>query len=387
MWKQTTAVTRMNLENLGSRAGASATVVVGSAAVVAVLLGLLAMSAGFRSALVETARPERGLILRNGSNNEMDGWIGLQELAILEAYEGFAVTSGELYTTLTVPKRGTGSTVDVVCRGVTTAAFALRPEVRIVSGRTLVPGRNEIIVGASAARQYAGLDVGDRVQARTATLEVVGHFVAEGAAAESEIWMDRAIAQSIFRRTSMVSVARVRLDPDADATDLNQRLSADPRLTGTLIPEQEYFAAQSASRAALIDAFAYLIAGIMALGSVFGALTTMFSAVSRRSVEIATLRALGFHAVSVVASVLVEATALALAGGILGAAVAYAALDGYTASTINPAAGSQLAFAFRVTPDSIRLGLGWAIALGVLGGSAPAVRAARLPISTVLRGA
>ena len=387
MLKQTAAVTRMNLENLGSRAGSSTTVVVGSAAVVAVLLGLLAMSAGFRSALVETAKPDRGLILRNGSNNEMDGWIGLQELAILEAYEGFDVTSGEVYTTLTVPKRGAGTAVDVVCRGVTAAAFALRPEVRIVSGRTLVPGRNEIIVGVSAARQYAGLDVGDTVQARTATLEVVGHFVAEGTAAESEIWMDRAIAQSVFRRTATVSVARVKLAPDVEVKALNQRLAADPRLSGTLIPEQEFFAGQSASRAALIDVFAYLIAGIMALGSVFGALATMFTAVSRRAVEIATLRALGFRAVPVVISVLVEATVLALAGGILGAAVAYAVLDGYTASTLNPAAGSQLAFAFQVTPASIRLGLGWAVALGVVGGTAPAMRAARLPITTVLRGA
>ena len=387
MLKQTVAVTRMNLESLGSRAGSSATVVVGSAAVIAVLLGLLAMSAGFRSALVETAKADRGLILRHGSNNEMDGWIGLEELAILEAHEGFAVVSGEVYTTLTVPKRGAGTAVDVVSRGVTAAAFALRPEVRIVSGRTLVPGRNEVIVGASAERQYSGLDVGDSVQARTATLEVVGHFVAEGAAAESEIWMDRAIAQSVFRRASAVSVARVKLAPDVDVKTLNRRLAADPRLTSTLIPEQEFFAAQSASRAALIDAFAYLIAGIMALGSVFGALATMFTAVSRRSVEIATLRALGFHAVPVVVSVLVEATVLALAGGVLGAAVVYATLDGYTASTLNPAAGSQLAFAFRVTPESIWLGLGWALALGVIGGMAPAVRAARMPITTVLRGA
>ena len=241
-------------------------------------------------------------------------------------------------------------------------------------------------MGVSAARQYAALDVGDTVQARTATLEVVGHFVAEGTAAESEIWMDRAIAQSVFRRTATVSVARVKLAPDVEVKALNQRLAADPRLSGTLIPEQEFFAGQSASRAALIDAFAYLIAGIMALGSVFGALATMFTAVSRRSVEIATLRALGFHAVPVVISVLVEATVLALAGGILGAAVAYAVLDGYTASTLNPAAGSQLAFAFRVTPESIWLGLGWAIALGVVGGTAPAMRAARLPITTVLRG-
>lgn len=166
----------------------------------------------------------------------MDGWTGLQELAILETYEGFDVTSGEVYATLTVAKRGAGTAVDVVCRSVTAAADALRPEVRIVSGRTLVPGRNEIIVGASAARQYSGLDVGDSVQARTATIDVVGHFVAEGAAAESEIWMDRAIAQSVFSRTSTVSVALVKLAPDIYVKTLNQHLAAEPRLTSTLIP-------------------------------------------------------------------------------------------------------------------------------------------------------
>ena len=190
------------------------------------------------------------------------------------------------------------------------------------------------------------------------------------------------------RSTVRVSSSPSRMDPAVPgcSSSSDQRLAADPRLTGTLIPEQEFFAAQSASRAALIDAFAYLIAGIMALGSVFGALATMFTAVSRRAVEIATLRALGFHAVPVVISVLVEATVLALAGGILAAAVAYAVLDGYTAWTLDPAAGSQLAFAFQVPPGSIRLGLGWAIALGVIGGMVPAMRAARLPITTGLRG-
>ena len=167
---------------------------------------------------------------------------------------------------------------------------------------------------------------------------------------------------------------------------LNQRLAADPRLTGTLIPEQEFFAPQSAARAALIDAFAYLIAGIMALGSVFGALATMFTAVSRRAVEIATLRALGFHAVPVVISVAVEATALTLAGGwALPSRTGFWKAIPHRRST-RPQ-GPQLAFAFRVTPESMRLGLGWAIALGVIGGTATAMRAPRLPITTVLREA
>ena len=383
-FKQIAAVTRLNLANLSSRVGATLVVVVGIGGVVAVLLGLLAMSSGFRTALVETAKPDRGLVLRGSSNNEMDGWVNPEELAILQTMDGLDVVSGEVFVTINANKRAAGTTADVVGRGVSTAAFTLRPEVKIVEGRRFESGKGEIIVGVQAAGQYVGLSVGETIRARNATWKVVGHFAAAGTAVESEIWMDLPVAQDVFRRT--YSVVRVRLVEGERFAAVSERIAADPRLDVILEPETEFYAAQSASRAALIDTFAYLIAGIMALGSVIAALNTMYTAVSRRTVEIATLRALGFSNSSVAISVLVEAMLLALAGGVLAAMIVYVAFDCYTASTQNNASGAQLAFAFRVTAEQVRLGLSWALGMGFVGGLLPALRAARLPITQALRG-
>jgi putative ABC transport system permease protein len=289
MFAQIASVTWLNLANLRSRLGASTIIVVGVAGVVAVLLGLLAMSAGFRSALVDTAKQDRALIVRNGSNNEMGGWVSADELALIETYEAIDVASGEVYVTFSVTKRGVDTTADVVARGVTPAAFALRPEVEIIRGRSFAPGKDEIIVGVKAAAQYAGLGVGDAVQARSSRWTVVGHFAAAGTAVESEIWLDLPVAQDVFRRAGVVSVVRARLTDSSAAPELSRQFTADPRLPLAVVPETEFFAAQSAARAALIDTFAYFVAGIMAVGSVLAALNTMYTAVDRRTVEIAAL--------------------------------------------------------------------------------------------------
>ncbi|MCZ6889870.1 MAG: ABC transporter permease, partial [Gammaproteobacteria bacterium] len=280
MLQQIFAVTSLNLRSLQGRLAPTLVVIAGIGGVVAVLLGLLAMSSGFRTALVNTAQPDRALVLRGSSNNEMDGWINPEELAVLETLAGFSVVSGEVYVTINASKRNGGTTADVVGRGVTPAAFELRPEVDIVVGRAFSPGKNEVIVGIKAAGLYAGLTVGDTVDARGSVWQVVGHFAAAGTAVESEIWMDLAIAQDVFRRT--FSVARVKLNDAGDFDRLSKVVSADPRLDTVLVSEDEFYAEQSAAHAALIDTFAYLIAGIMALGAVVAALNTMYSTVSRR---------------------------------------------------------------------------------------------------------
>ncbi len=387
MLRQILAVTLMNFVNLPSRIGASVIIVVGVAGVVAVLLGLLAMSAGFRMAFAETAKPDRALIVRGGSNNEMSGWIAASEFAVLENMEAIDVASGEVYVTVSMAKRADGFKADVVGRGVTAAAFDLRPELTIVAGRRFEPGTAEMIVGVAAHREYQGLDVGARVEARNMSFTIVGHFAADGSAVESEVWMDLPIAQDVFRRPGGVSVARVRLLPDANAAAVNTALAADPRLTATLIPEVEFFAAQSASRAALIDVFAYFIASVMAFGATAAAINTMYTAVSRRTVEIGTLRALGFGAGGVVVSVVLEAMVLATMGGVIGTALVYFIVDGYATSTFNGASSSQIAFSFALTPGLAITGLVWALALGFIGGLLPALRAARMPITAALRGA
>lgn len=385
MFRQTLAVTGLNLANLRSRAAVSAVIVVGVGGVVAVLLGLLAMSAGFRATLTDSARADRAVILRSGASSEMNSWLSTDQRVALEQYPGLAVVSGETYTTLSIPRRETGEAAHVGARGVGAQAFALRPEVTVVAGRRFRPGSDEIIAGIGAAARYRGLAVGDVVTARGARLRVVGHFAAGGSPVESELWLDLAMAQDIFRRSGGVSVVRAGLAPGASPGALARTVQEDPRLPADLVPEPEYFAAQAATRAALIDTFAVFIAAIMAVGAVAAALNTMYAAVSRRAVEIATLRALGFGAAPVVVSVLIEAMLLALAGALLGAALVFAAFDGYAASTFNGAAGSQLAFAFRLTPGLVVTGVAVGLGLGLIGGLLPAWRAARVPIARALR--
>jgi putative ABC transport system permease protein len=385
--KQILEVTWMNLRNLNARRGASLVIVVGMAGVVAVLVGLLSMSAGFTAALQSTGRPDRAIILRDGSTQEIDGGISVEAQQIVSQLEGIAQASNEVYVGLDLPSRATGKPGVAVGRGVTGAAFDVRPELAIVAGRRMSPGRNEMIAGTAAVQAYTGLEIGDEVELRGSTWTVVGHFDAGGAAYASEIWMDLALAQATFRRAGSVSSIRVRLEHRGVATDVRDRLRADPRLELDLITEVDFYAEQSRARAELIESFAYLVAAIMAVGSIVAALNTMYSAVSTRTIEIATLRALGFGGLPIIVSVMIEALLLAFAGSLLGGALVYLLFDGYATSTLNVEAYSQVAFEFAVTPDLLLLGVSWALVLSLIGGLFPAVRAGRLPIVAALRGA
>jgi putative ABC transport system permease protein len=379
-------ITLMNLRNLPSRLGSSLVIVVGIAGVVGVLVGLLSMSVGFRAALENTGQPDRAIVLRDGSNGEMSSGVSIEEFNVLSGMEGVRVASAELYVVADVPKKSTGTPANLVVRGMRPVGLTVRPEVRIVAGRAFAPGKGELLVGIKAAKEFEGLDVGDDVDFRESRWKVVGHFSAGGSAYESEVWTDLPVAQANFRRGGFTSSARVLLDDPSEAEALNARIQADPRLDLALQTEARFYAAQSASRAALIDSFGYAVAMIMAIGAVFAALNTMYTAVSARTVEIATLRALGFGNLPVIASVMVESLALALLGGLTGGFVVYLLFDGYQASTLNNASFSQVVFDFAVTPDLLRLGIVWALALGAVGGLFPAIRAARLPITTALRG-
>jgi len=351
---------------------------------VAVLVALLAMAQGFRAALEETGRPDRAVVLRTGAADEVSSWLTMDELAVISEIDGLAAVSGELFTVADLITRQTGKPGVAIARGVSDAAFELRPELEIVAGRRFEAGRDEIIAGVGAAASYQGLDIGDRVRLRDHAWTVVGHFRGVGAH-DSEVWLDLPSAQAAFRRTGAVSSLRVRLAQTATAQAVAERLQSDRRLQAGLVPEQAFYREQSRDRAQLIESFAWLVAGIMAVGSVIAAYSTMYSAVSVRSVEIATLRALGFRGGPIVASVLLEAMALSLLGALAGAAVTYLLYDGYAASTLN-ASMTQVAFQFAVTPELIGAGLAGALVLGFLGGLPPAVRCVRTSIAAALRG-
>ncbi|MEQ8857525.1 MAG: ABC transporter permease [Pseudomonadales bacterium] len=385
MFGQILEITWMNLRNVGSRLGSSSVIVVGIAGVVAVLVALLAMGAGFRSALERSGEPDRAIVLRGGSTGELSSGISNEARNIVASFAGVIASSGELYTVADIPKRSNQSAANVVIRGVEDAAFAIRPEIRTVAGRRFEPGRGEVIVGRGAAAEFEGLDLGRSIELRNSTWTIVGIFEADGSAYESEIWADLNSAQAAFRVGGFQSSMRIRVDDPALIADIAARVEDDPRLDLEVISEVDYYRAQANRLASLITGFGYAVASIMAIGAVFAALNTMYSAVSNRTVEIGTLRALGFRGLPVVVSVMFEALVLALLGGALGAGIAYIGFNGMTVSTLNSSTFSQVAFDFAVTGRLMLLGLIWAVALGIVGGLFPAVRAARLPITAALR--
>lgn len=385
MLRQIVEVALLNLRNLPARLGSSSVIVVGIGGVVGVLIAILAMGKGFQSALSRAGEPDRAIVLRGGSSGELSSGMGQQEMNVIASMPEVTVASGELFLIADVPKRSNQSPANLAIRGVSQAAFDIRPNVRVVEGRAFEPGRAEMIAGRQAAIEFEGIDLGATVKLRNGEWTIVGFFEAGGSAYESEVWVDLATAQSTFRRQG-VSSMRVRLTTPDVAAAVAKRVEEDPRLDLELATETDYYSEQSEQLTALITYFGYTVAAIMAVGAVFSALNTMYTAVSTRTVEIATLRALGFGGLPVVTSVVLEAIVLAALGGALGAAVAYLGFNGWTASTLAGGSFSQVAFDFAVTQDLVVLGLTWALALGLVGGLFPAVRAARLPITAALRG-
>lgn len=385
------AVVVVNLRSLPQRAGSALVAVVGIAGVVAVFVAVLSIGEGFRRTLLVSGSPDTVIVLRAGSDTEMTSGLLAEQTRIIKDApgvrrdDGDPVASAELFVIVNHPRRATGTDANVPLRGVQPAAFRVRDEVRIVEGRMFTWGTNEIIVGRAAAREFVDLDVGRTHRWGESTWTVVGIFEAGGGVAESEIWADAGVVQPAYRRGNTFQSVYARLEsPDAFQAFANA-LTTDPRLNVTVLRETDYYAEQSVVIHRLVRTLGFLVAALMGVGAVFGAVNTMYTAVAARTREIATLRALGFGALPVVASVLVESMLLALAGGLIGGALAYAGFNGYQTATINWQTFSQIAFAFAVTPALVGQGLAYALLMGLLGGALPALRAARLPVVTALR--
>ena len=380
----------MNLRSIPQRLGASFVIIIGIGGVVGVLVAMLSMSAGLSKTLTATGNPNRAIILRGGSNAELTSFLDRasatlikHDPAIARAGDGLPLASGELIVVTEVPRKGDTGGANVSLRGVEPKGLLLRPELRLVEGRLFRPGLRELIVGDGAFHEFDGLEIGRRLKFRGSYWTVVGHFKTDDAH-DSELWVDLETAQSAFNRSGVSSVL-VRLT-SVDAFDsLKRRLTEDPQLNVDVLTEREFFSAQSASTTSTIRIITTVVTIIMAIGALFGALNTMYSAVSARTAEIGTLRAIGFGSAPVVASVMAEAMALSLIGGALGAGIAYALFNGYSVSTLG-GNFTQIAFNFAVTPALVLQGLVWALVIGFLGGLFPAVRAARLPVTEALRG-
>ncbi len=389
---QSWAITLMNLRNLPGRVGASLVIVVGIAGVVTVLVALLAMARGFESTLKGTGHDDRVVILRGGANDEMSSVIINDHAAIIANKPGIKrsesgpLLASETYVIADIKKRSNDSAANLPMRGVQPNSFLVRSETRIIEGRNLEFGKFEMIAGKSAADQFQGLDVGNTLHIRGADWKVVGIFSSAGSVHESEVYVDNVVLAQNLNRGGANSSLIASLESAMDFDQLQQALEDDPQLETTIKRESEFYSEQSKGLTALITNFGYSVAFIMAIGAIFAALNTMYSAVSTRSIEIATLRALGFGAIPIVFSVMVEALVLALVGGLLGGGIAYLVFNGYTASTMNNVTFSQVSFNFAVTGELLIRGIVWSCVLGLLGGLFPAVKAARQPVTVALRG-
>ena len=389
--RQLAMVSGLVLRTIPQRAGWSAAATIGIALVVTVMVAIFSISEGFRATLETTASPDNAMVLRSGTESELSSNLDLEATRIVSDAPGIRrgpdgpLASSELFVIVDLPKISTGREANVPLRGVELEAFAVRERVRIVEGRSFEPGKNEIIAGRGAARQFAGLDIGSRLRWAESEWTVVGIFEADGSLSESELWCDVRVLQPAYRRPNNFQAVYVKLEDPAAFDRFKDGLTADPRLRVRVMREDEYYAAQSEALAAIIRALGTLVTVLMSIGALLGAVITMYSAVSARTREIATLRALGFASGPVVASVLAESLVLALAGGVLGSLFAYYAFNGLQAATLNFQSFTQVVFAFRVTPVLMARALVVSLVLGLLGGLLPAVRAARTPVAVARR--
>lgn len=393
MISQILAISSINLKSVPERWASSLVIVVGLAGVVAVFTALLAMAQGFQATLKDTGRTDNAIILRGNSGAELNSGFGgdtatliKQGPGIRKGADGKPLASGELIVITELFKKGeTVNGANVTLRGVEQASFALRPQLKIVEGRSFKPGLREIIVGAGVTRQFDGVNVGQTLRMRGSEWKVVGKFEA-GDANDSELWADAGSAQSAFNRGNGFSAVRVGLESPESLQTLKDALTSDPRLTVEVLQEQAYYSSQTKQFRGMIMGLAGIVTFIMGLGAIFAALNTMYAAVAARGKEIATLRAIGFGGGPVLVSVMIEALVLAFVGGVLGATIAWLLFDNLSVSTLGQSF-TQVVFAFRVDAGLVITGLVIALVIGFIGGLLPAIRAARLPVTTALRTA
>jgi putative ABC transport system permease protein len=380
-----------NVRSVKARWTSTIVAVAGIAGTVGVFVAMLSLARGFKATLVSSGSADNALITRAGATSEMTSGVGLDSVKIIQDAPGIArgadgpLLTSEAVLMAPIPLLSTGTDANVELRGVSPNVFSIRRNIKIIEGRMFRPGLAELIVGKNATATYSGLTVGKTIGLGTVRWQVVGIFDAGGSSFDSEVWGDAHLLNGAYKRPDTLSQSvTVHLDSPAALQQLKDSLTADPRLNVDVSREIDYYAKQSTRMTTLITILGGFVAAIMAIGAVFGALNTMYSAVAERGREIATMRALGFGAAAVVISFLIEALLISFVGGAI-ACLAVLPLNGLTTSTMNFQTFSNLAFAFKITPELLVKGIIFALVMGLIGGLLPAVRAATGPVANALR--
>jgi putative ABC transport system permease protein len=382
-----------NIRSIRARYTSSLVAILSIAGVVAVFIAVLAMANGFQKTLVDSGSPRNALILRGGATSEMESALTLEQVRIIQDAAGVAkgkdnasLISPEVVVIAAFPLKATGTDANVQVRGVSDRVLEVRDNVRITEGRFIKSGLSELIAGRNAASTYSGFTVGNKVDFGGNEWTVVGLFDSGGTAFDSELWCDANVINQTYKRPENIFQSITARLTSVDAFDeFKAALSTDPRLTVSVDREVNYYAKQSQAVTVLIKVLGFLVASVMGVGAIFGAINTMYSAVSARAVEIATLRAIGFKERNVIVSFIAESLLISALGGILGALVILP-INGSVASTMNWQTFSHISFAFQVSWDIILEGVVFALIMGFLGGLLPAYRASRIPVAVALRG-
>ena len=380
-----------NFRSIKERWTSTIVAVLGIAGTVGVFVAMLSLARGFKATLVASGSPGNALIMRAGSSSEMMGGITLDSVRVAQDGPGVAhdangpLVTQEVVGVVPFPLISTGTDANVQVRGVSPNVLTIRNFAKIVEGRMFQPGLAELVVGKNASRTYAGLTVGNSVSFGGGRWQVVGVFDAGGSSFDSEVWCDAHILSQVLKRPDNIfQSATIHLTSPAAFQQFKDAVTADPRMNVDVWREIDYYAKQSTTMTRLITVLGGFIAAIMAIGAIFGALNTMYSAVAERGREIATMRALGFSTWNVILSFLFEALLISFAAGLIGC-LAVLPLNGLTTNTMNWQTFSNLAFAFKITFDLLLMGVLFALVMGVLGGLLPAIRAAIRPVAVALR--
>ena len=380
-----------NFRSIRARWTSTIVAVLGIAGTVGVFVAMLSLAHGFKATLVASGSPGNALVLRAGSPSEMMGGVTLDSVKIVQDAPGIARdSSGPLITqevvgVIPIPLISTGTDANVQVRGVSPNVLRIRTFVKMTQGRMFEPGLSELIVGKNAVKTYAGIQLGDTISLGGGSWKVVGVFDAGGSAFDSEVWCDSKILNDVLKRPdNLFQSVTVHLTSPAAFQQFKDSIVSNPQLNLDVTREIDYYRKQSTVMTTLITVLGGLVAAVMAVGAVFGALNTMYSAVAERGREIATMRAVGFSSWNVILSFLFEALLISFVGGILGC-LAVLPLNGLTTSTMNFQTFSSLAFAFKITLSLLLMGVLFALVMGILGGMLPAIRAARRPVAQALR--
>jgi putative ABC transport system permease protein len=390
MMRQIVAATRINILSIPQRVWMSMATVTAVAFVVAVLLGFLAMANGFTKTMSGTGSRDVALVLRQGSEAELNSVLSREQQQILTSLPGIAqkkgipLVSGEVFVIVDAKKKSTGAASNLPLRGIGELGLDVRDGVKLTAGRMFSPGSNEIVVGSGVLREFVGFELGTNLRLGNSSWKVVGVFDASGSVFESELWADAKVVQSLFNRGNSIQSMRVRLTDPKNLSAFQKELDKDPRLKLAAKSERDFFASQSKQLSGLITVIGWPLSIAMALGALAGALNTMYSSVAERTREIATLRTIGFGGLPTFIATFMEALVLALIGALIGVLLAWLFFDGLSASTLGNGF-TQVVFKFDLTPKLILQAIVLALSVGIIGGILPAIRAARIPLTQAMQ--